>query len=112
MSADIEILQHSLGLDEHGQGKSYRNHYVSGDGCDGWDTLLDLVSRGLMTRSPGSSITGWDDCFTVTEAGRAYVAEHSPKPPKLTRAQRRYRDFIAADCGLSFCEWLQRRAYA
>lgn len=110
MSAGLEILQHSLGLDEYGQGRAYRNYYVSGEGCTGWDTLLDLERRGLLKRHPmPSALTGGGVCFTVTEAGRRYIAEHSPKPPKLTRSQRRYRDFIAEDCGLRFGEWLRSR---
>jgi hypothetical protein len=42
---------------------------------------------------------------TVTEAGKQAMLAASPKPPKLTRAQKRYRQFLAADSGLSFIEW-------
>lgn len=28
----LNILQHSLGLDEYGRGTPYRNHFVTGEG--------------------------------------------------------------------------------
>ncbi len=34
----------------------------------------------------------------------------SPKPPKLTRSQIRYREFLRADSGLSFIEWIRATA--
>jgi hypothetical protein len=40
-------------------------------------------------------------------AGIDVVAFESPLPPKLTRSQKRYRDFLSSDCGYSFREWLQ-----
>lgn len=106
-SKRIHVLQHSLGLNRYGQGESYRNYYVAGAGHHSMPTLEALVSEGLMHRFVGNAVTGGDDCFKVTDAGRAYVAEHSPKPPKLTRSQRRYEDFLAADCGMRFGEWLK-----
>lgn len=109
---DLHILQHALGLDRYGRGRSYRNHFCA-DGKD-VDTCRDLVARGLMTEHPASEITGGDPLFTVTEAGRRYVCEHRLDPPKLTRSQRRYREFLAHDFGMSFREWLisekERRA--
>lgn len=107
MSDALHILQHSLGLDEHGRGRPYRNHFVAGKGHDDFDTCVDLVKRGLMERRRSTAITGGDDCFIVTYAGRAYVAEHSPLPPKLTRSQRRFQAFLDEDSGLSFGEWLR-----
>jgi hypothetical protein len=52
------------------------------------------------------AITGGDGCFIVTDAGRAYVAKHSPPPPKLTRSQRRFQAFLDEASGLSCGEWL------
>lgn len=106
----LHILQHSLGLDEYGQGKTYRNHFVTGPGSDDYDDCLALVAAGFMTRRAGTQLTGGDDLFLVTPAGEAHVAETSPKPPKLTRSQRRYDDFLAADSGMRFGEWLRYRA--
>lgn len=106
----LHILQHSLGVDEYGQGNMYRNHYV-GD-CE---SCRPLVSLGLMTEHPASELTGGDPLFRVTEAGKKAMIEASPKPPKLTRGQKRYREFLdsgAGDCGYTFGTWLKRRGDA
>lgn len=106
----LHILQHSLGLDQFGRGRQYRNYFVTGEGSDDFPVCMALVEQGLMTRRPGTSITGWDDLFTVTSAGIKYVADNSPAPPKLTRSQQRYEDFLAEDGSLTFGEWLKVRA--
>lgn len=103
----LRILQHALGLDSFGQGSCYRNHFVTGVGSADFPACVELVGMGLMTQAPGSSISGGDDIFRVTDAGRAYAIEHSPEPPKLTRSQRRYEDYLAEDSGLSFGDWLR-----
>jgi hypothetical protein len=105
----LHILQHALGLDGHGRGNSYRNYFVTGAGSTDFPHCTALVEAGLMRRTVGNSITGGDDVFRVTDAGCAYVAEHSPPPPKLTRSARRYQQFLDADSGLSFTEWLGAR---
>jgi hypothetical protein len=102
----LHILQHSLGVDGFGQGHQYRNHFVTGEGSDDHPHCMALVERGLMTHRKANALTGGDDLFFVTDAGKAFVAEHSPKPPKLTRSQRRYRAYLKADCGVSFAEWI------
>lgn len=110
MDQRLHILQHALGLDSYGQGNSYRNHFVTGPGSKDFDACTALVGAGLMTRAPGSPITGGDDVFSVTAAGRQHVHETSPKPPELARAQRRYREFLAEDSSLTFGQWLRRGA--
>jgi hypothetical protein len=116
MSNPLQILQHSLGLNEFGQGSQYRNHFVTGSGTTDYPTCMALVEQGLMTRRSGSAISGGSDIFSVTDAGIRHVAEHSPKPPKLTRSQQRYRDWAREDGEMRFGEWLlaqkHRRAYA
>lgn len=115
MSTDtkkLHILQHAIGRDQHGQPRyphnpEFRNHFVTGPGSHDHPTCLELVAEGLMTRSAPSVLTGGDDCFHVTDAGRAWVRENSPPPPKLTRSQRRYEAFLDADSGLTFGEWLK-----
>jgi hypothetical protein len=47
---------------------------------------------------------------TVTEAGKTAMVMESPKPPKLTRGQQRYREFLHADTGESFGQWLKDRS--
>ena len=101
----LEILQHALGVDEYGQGKMYRNHFCAGAADE--DTCRELVSLGYM-RTFTRSYLPYYNC-TVTEAGKAAMVACSPKPPKLTRSQQRYRQFLDADTGESFREWLGRR---
>ncbi|MES2095160.1 MAG: hypothetical protein V4459_00230 [Pseudomonadota bacterium] len=96
----LHILQHSLGVDRHGRGEQYRSHFVTGEGSDDWPTCIWLTRAGLMRRRAGSQLTGDMDSFHVTDAGRAYVAEHSPAPPKLTRSLQRYQAYLDADSGL------------
>lgn len=103
----LGILQHALGVDQFGLGESYRNHYVGGE-----EDCRELVALGYMVERAASELTGGDPLFLVTEAGKAAVRAESPKPPKLTPAQRRYRDFLDADCGMKFGEWLKYRRSA
>jgi hypothetical protein len=105
--SELGILQHSLGVDEFGRGAQHRSHFVTGAGSDDHPTCMALTERGLMKRWDGATLQfGGDDFFRVTDAGRAFVAEHSPPPPKLTRSQRRYQRYLDADSSLTFREWL------
>jgi len=112
MDSKLQILQHSLGVNQYGQGNQYRNHFVTSKGSTDYPNCEALVAAGLMTRFPPRALTGCSDCFIVTAAGRAYVAEHSPKPPKLTQGQQRYRAWLSADCDMKFGEWLKNRPRA
>lgn len=103
----LPILQHSLGVDKYGRGSQYRNYYVIGPECDGFADCRELVAAGLMSDSgPCSSMSGMH-VFRVTDEGRSAMRSASPLPPKLTKSQQRYRDFLNADSGLSFIEWLK-----
>ncbi len=105
----LHILQHSLGLDQYGEGRQYRNHFVTGEECDNFQPCRELVAEGLMTERAGNELTGGDSVFIVTRAGVDFVSKNSPaKPPekKLTRSQRRYQEWLQSDCGLSFGEWI------
>ena len=106
----LHILQHSLGLDQYGNGRQYRNHFVTGPGSKDFDDCRALVSEGMMMegRAP-TELTGGMQLFIVTPKGVDFVALNSPEPPKLTRSQKRYREFLESDCGYSFGEWLRCR---
>lgn len=99
----LEILQHALGVDEFGQGKHYRNHFCAG----GSDEVIcrELVALGYMATFTRSYLPYYN--CSVTDAGKAAMVAESPKPPKLTRGQIRYREFLDADTGESFREWLK-----
>jgi hypothetical protein len=109
----LHILQHALGLDDYGQGNPYRNHYVISPGCDGWELCSAHVEAGRMVRHEPRAIFGGDDCycFVVTEAGREHVHEHSPKPPKVSRAKSRYRMWLRSNTDMAFGEWLKEGFY-
>ena len=111
----LEILQHSLGLDEYGRGTMYRNRFVTGEGSKDHSDCLALVEDGFMQRRANVALFGGADIFTVTEAGKKAAIENSPAPPKISAGQQRYLDWLAADCSMSFINWLrwkqrQRRA--
>lgn len=109
MDSKLHILQHSLGLDQYGEGRQYRNHFVTGPGSDDFNNCRALVADGLMTERAGNELSGGDPVFSVTRNGIDFVALNSPRrppEPKLTRSQRRYREFRRSDCGLTFAEWL------
>jgi hypothetical protein len=60
-----------------------------------------------MVEHPPRDLFGSDSCFVVTDAGKGAVRCESPKPPKLTRGQKRYHEWLRLDCGLTFGEWLR-----
>lgn len=100
----LHILQHSLGVDEFGRGTMYRNRYV----CDSNPEMEALVSLGFMVDRGAQPIAGGMHCYQVTAAGKVVMREQSPRPPKLTRSQLRYRAFLNADIGCTFIEYLHR----
>lgn len=106
----LSILQHSLGVDEFGRGRQFRNHFVTDATSHDGRLCLQLVALGFM-RDCGSrgELTGGMNLFVVTRAGQEAMQRDSPVPPpakKMTRSQRRYDDFLRSDCGVSFREWL------
>lgn len=100
----LEILQHSLGVDQYGRGPMYRNHFCAGG--DDEDICRELVALGLMETFTRSFLPYYN--CTVTDAGKASMLAESPKAPRLSRSQQRYRDYLKADSGYSFIEWLTR----
>lgn len=102
----LHVLQHSLGVDEYGQGAMYRNHFCAG----GTDVPIceSLVALGFMETFTRTYLPYYN--CSVTKAGRAAMLAESPQPPKLTRSQKRYRAFLKADTGGKFGEWLKDQA--
>lgn len=117
----LEILQHALGLNKYGRCAAHddrricRDHYSDTPpghrnrfcaGADDEPDCRELVMLGLMVQHPTTAWLPYFNC-SVTDAGRKAVRDNSQVPPKLTRSQQRYRDFINADCGATFGEWLK-----
>lgn len=104
LSRQLEVLQHALGVDKHGRGRMYRNHFCAGESDEG--TCRELIALGYMAQVPTSELFLYFNC-AVTEAGKAAVRAQSPQPPKLTRSQQRYRRWLDADSGIPFGQWLR-----
>lgn len=116
MTTLLHILQHALGRDEYGRrprGRSddYRNHYTAGPGHHGFDLCREAVAAGLMREHAPRALSGGDHIFTVTIGGEAYIREHSPKPPKVSRSRARYLAFLSEDSGATFGEWLRMQKH-
>lgn len=107
----LHILQHSLGLDEYGRGTFYRNRFVTGVGSKDHADCMALHEQGFMTRVANVEMFGGDDYFTVTELGKLAVVEDSPAPPKLTRSQQNYQDWLNYDSSLSFIEYVKMKSH-
>jgi hypothetical protein len=104
----LQILQHALGVDEYGRGDQYRNHFCAG----GADVLIcrELVSLGYMEEWPKVEWIPYF-MFSVMESGKAAMLAASQQPPKSSRGQKRYLEFLNwKDAGGgSFREFLAAR---
>jgi len=102
-SQQLEILQHSLGVDQYGRGQMYRNHFCAGGSDE--EICRELVAMGFMITFTRTHLPYYN--CTVTDEGKKAMLEQSPQPPKLTRSQQRYRRFLKMDTGLSFRDFLK-----
>lgn len=109
-ASQLQILQHTLGLDEYGRGTMYRNRFVTDAGGKDHPICMTLVDLGFMTRRANVELFGGADIFTVTEIGKRAAVAESPAPPKLTAGQQRYRAYLAADSCWSFGDWLKMKS--
>lgn len=107
----LHILQHSLGLDQYGRGAMYRNHFVTGEGSVDYPHCMALVEAGHMNVRKQHPLSGGDDCFWVTDAGKKAVVDNSPAAPKLTRGQQTYRDWMNYDSDMSFIDYAKMKSH-
>ncbi len=108
--AELSILQHSYGADEYGRGGGYRTTFCAGD--DDEPICRELVARGLMrVFAPNKSPLPYYN-VAITVEGIEAMRRESPKPPKLTRSQKRYREWLRVSDLTGFGEWLKRRSGA
>lgn len=103
----LDILHHSLGLDQYGRGTFCRNRFVTDAGSPDHAHCMELTATGLMTRRANVELFGGSDIFTVTEEGKRAAVANSPTPPKLTRGQQRYQAWLDYDGSMSFIEYLK-----
>jgi hypothetical protein len=99
----LEILQHSIGVDKYGQGERNRNYFCAGS--DDEPVCRELVAMGYMETFTRSFLPYYN--CRVTEAGKLAMLAESPATPNLTQGQKRYRKFLKADTGESFGRWLK-----
>lgn len=110
----LQILQHALGADQYGR-RPYdsRNHFVTDTASTDGHDCESLVGLGLMVNNGSHrELTGGMTLYRVTDDGINAMLRESPAPPKLTRSQRRYQDWLnsgAADCGVTFGEFIKRK---
>ncbi len=67
--AQREIMRHTLGLNR--RDSEYRNHFVTGPGSADYPHCEAMVAAGLMEKRTGNVLSGGDDIYSVTDAGRA-----------------------------------------
>lgn len=101
----LHLLHHTLGL-RPDRRESFRNHFLAGPGHHDQPDLEALESAGLMRRVKTPAFCDRDDVtFVCTPAGKDYAIDNLPAPPPEPK-RNNYRDFIEADAGYSFSEWL------
>lgn len=101
----LHLLHHALGL-RPDRRESFRNHFLAGPGHHDQADLEALESAGLMKRAktPVFCADG-DVTFVCTDAGKNYAIDNlPPQPPEPKR--NNYREYLDADYGHSFSEWL------
>jgi hypothetical protein len=102
--SQLHILQHTLGLDQYGRGKEYRNHFCAGVNDE--KVCRELVEMGCMQQHQTTKLLPYFNC-SVTDWGRMKMHEQSPEPPRLSKSKKRYLEYIeVADCFESFRHWL------
>ena len=108
----LEIIQHALGCDQYGRSPKgctpyYRNQYCAGG--DDEAVCRALVELGFMQQHKTTEWLPYFNC-SVTPAGIKAMRDESQAPPKLTRSQKRYRDYLNADLDISFREYMKLEA--
>ena len=66
--AHRDLARHALGLPNK-RSRSYRNHFVTGEGSTDYAPWIEMVAAGLAKRWKGNEMTGGDDLFRLTKTG-------------------------------------------
>lgn len=96
--AGIELMQHALGINQQNR-KPYRNYFLSSGKNEEWESL---IKNGLAASNPAPKEFCGDIYYQVTDIGINIAISKLPAQKKLSR----YGEFLNADSGLSFAEWL------
>lgn len=105
----LDILLHTTGLDR--SETSYRNHFVTDEGCDDYNMLLDLVTSGHMVMRLDPFGTK-SKVFSATQLGHDACIDHKQQQKiaytkNTTRSQRRYKLYLKSDTEFTFLEYLK-----
>lgn len=104
---NIQILQHSIGVDQYGQSEQFRNHFATGPESKDFVDCQALVQAGLMQDNGARKIYGGMHVFTVTALGVDYVDFNSPAAPKVSRSKQRYQAYLKSESDEKFGDWLK-----
>jgi len=88
----LHILRHSLGLNDSGEGREYRNHFATdAETKDGLDCQR-LCALGLMRDTGTLAVWSHLRCYTVTGEGVDFVRahKHTLKTPQTAGAANDY----------------------
>lgn len=66
---EIQIINHSLGLDY--KGKSFRNYFYTEEGTEDYPLCESLVNKGLMKKTKSIISPGY--YYYVTDEGKKWV---------------------------------------
>lgn len=102
----LHVLQHSLGVDEYGRGNRYRNRYLTDTDSSDGKIIKSLIALDFMASHGPQTLAGGMHYYYVTPLGERAMTEQSPKPPQLTRSQRRYRAYLELEFNHSFIDFL------
>ncbi|MDE2106005.1 MAG: hypothetical protein KGL39_52770 [Patescibacteria group bacterium] len=113
----LNILRHAVGVDSDGTDRypnaltldERRNRFVTDPASEDGKNCQALVAQGWLADQGAQKMLGGMHYYTVTEDGMNVVRLHRPQPKRNSRSARRYQDFLNADCGLRFGEWLKRQ---
>lgn len=79
-----DIIRHALGRTR--ADREYRNHFVTGPGSTDYPHCEALVAAGMMTKRAGNVLSGGDDIYSVTDAGRAALKTPNGRNERDTTA--------------------------
>jgi DNA-binding PadR family transcriptional regulator len=95
---EAEVLLHT----------SRTGRFVTGDA-----EVAAMAKKGWLHDHGAQALAGGDHYYTTTMKGRevlnAWKAAQPPPPPepKLTKSQRRYREYLRSEVNESFGEWIK-----
>lgn len=103
MNETEDTLLHMLGLNRDNK-VPWRNHFAGTS-----PEIEELVRSGFAKKiHDGSEITGFEPVYVATEEGKRHaIIVRDREYPKLSRSKQRYLDYLNADSGMKFGEWLR-----